>query len=525
MNADAAESQNGIGPAPPPREITQPTLLTPVAAAERIAALDVLRGFALLGILMVNMVVFAMPLASLMAPDLTSMPIGERLAWALMTVLVQYKFVSLFSLLFGAGLIVQMIRAQQRGRPFVPVYLRRLLVLALIGAAHGILLWYGDILFIYAFLGLWLLLFRWMSARAMLWFAAVILAVLVLFQAGVGVLVYAFGDAIEASMSGGHSRPRAVTPPGELTATAPDQPSDSNGSSGTIPPDSDQPAPREETSAAEPGSTSLSTQPATPAGQSFAERHPRWARALPWLVPMVDSGFDISNPIWIDAETRAYRDGPFFDAQAFRTITWVFGVLAACFGFGWHALAMFFIGAAMMKLRFFSPDCRRWHSRLFWLGMPMGLALEMGAAWMTYDGLHRDDIALTLFGAAIHEVGSAIMCLGLVGLVCVMVWHEVLWSANRMIGYAGRMALTNYLMQTVIATSLTYWWGLGWFGEVSRVEQIGLAIAIWSGQVIASTMWFQMFAMGPAEWLWRSLTYLQIQPLMKQAGPPTLAPG
>lgn len=78
------------------------------------------------------------------------------------------------------------------------------------------------------------------------------------------------------------------------------------------------------------------------------------------------------------------------------------------------------------------------------------------------------------------------------------------------------MALTNYLMQTIVVTGLMYWWGLGWFGDVSRVQQIGLAVSIYIVQVIASVLWFRIFAIGPAEWLWRSLTYLKLQPILQR---------
>jgi uncharacterized protein len=90
-------------------------------------------------------------------------------------VLFEFKFISLFSALFGAGLIVQMTRAERRGVRFVPLYLRRLVVLAVIGLLHGLLLWYGDILLTYAVLGAILLVLRRISARTMTIIATVIL--------------------------------------------------------------------------------------------------------------------------------------------------------------------------------------------------------------------------------------------------------------------------------------------------------------------------------------------------------------
>ena len=152
-----------VPPNPPltPPPAAPPERLGPVREGERIVTLDVLRGFALFGIFMVNMQFFALPFSDIFAPRaFDGGPASERLAWGLVKLLFEYKFISLFSLLFGVGLVVQMTRAEARGHSFVPVFLRRLAVLALIGLVHGILLWYGDILFFYGCVGTILLLCR-----------------------------------------------------------------------------------------------------------------------------------------------------------------------------------------------------------------------------------------------------------------------------------------------------------------------------------------------------------------------------
>jgi uncharacterized protein len=79
------------------------------------------------------------------------------------------------------------------------------------------------------------------------------------------------------------------------------------------------------------------------------------------------------------------------------------------------------------------------------------------------------------------------------------------------------MALSNYLLETVVATALMYWWGLGWFGEVSRPRQLALALIIYLGLVVLSAIWLRVFRMGPMEWLWRSITYWRPQPLVRSA--------
>jgi uncharacterized protein len=134
--------------------------LQPVGAHERIAVIDILRGFALLGILLMNMEAFSGPL------DLSFTGIdphwqgADYWADAAIYVLVQGKFFTLFSLLFGAGFSVMAQRAESAGRAFVPFYLRRSAALLLIGLCHALLVWSGDILVIYALISMLLLACR-----------------------------------------------------------------------------------------------------------------------------------------------------------------------------------------------------------------------------------------------------------------------------------------------------------------------------------------------------------------------------
>ncbi len=119
--------------------------LQPVQESERIEALDVLRGFALLGIFMVNIQFFSLPLMEGVGQlTLVGAPQGEVWGWAFIRTFCELKFVSLFSLLFGMGLVVQMTRAKTKGKAFGLYYLRRTIVLAIFGLSHALLLWYAP---------------------------------------------------------------------------------------------------------------------------------------------------------------------------------------------------------------------------------------------------------------------------------------------------------------------------------------------------------------------------------------------
>src|SRR6058998_874124 len=150
-----------------PQTIASPSVIGPVLRQERIEAIDILRGLAILGILIVNMGLFSLPEGTAV----------HGTAQRLIYFFAQEKFKALFSFLFGLGLAVQLMRADARGARLLPRYARRLGVLFLIGVAHFLFLWDGDILHDYAENGVVLLFFRRLSAKALLVSAGAFLAV------------------------------------------------------------------------------------------------------------------------------------------------------------------------------------------------------------------------------------------------------------------------------------------------------------------------------------------------------------
>jgi uncharacterized protein len=104
------------------------------------------------------------------------------------------------------------------------------------------------------------------------------------------------------------------------------------------------------------------------------------------------------------------------------------------------------------------------------------------------------------------------MAFGYIGLA-MLFCRSTLWPGlKKLLSDVGRMAFSNYLLQTLICTTLFYGHGFGLFGRVQRMEQILIVFAIWVALVLFSRMWLRSFRFGPAEWLWRSLTYLKRQP-------------
>ncbi len=162
---------------PTPAEST--SVMRPVAAGERIEVIDILRGFTIFGILLVNMPLYSWPNwgpLRAMRAQLPGEPADQVAGW-IIWLFAEDKFYPLLSFLFGLGFSIQLARAESRGSHFVPVYRRRLLALLLIGLGHGFLIWSGDILARYAIVGFLLVPFRSCRKRTIVAFAIVCLLI------------------------------------------------------------------------------------------------------------------------------------------------------------------------------------------------------------------------------------------------------------------------------------------------------------------------------------------------------------
>lgn len=401
--------------------------LQPLPAAGRIVVMDILRGVALFGILLMNIEAFVGPL------DLSFTGIDPRwhgvdyLADALVYVLVQGKFFLLFSLLFGAGFAVMAERAGQAGRDFTALYLRRSAGLLVIGFCHAALVWSGDILMLYAVLSFLLLAFRqipvsWLPAMGLLSYGVSVLLSLLF-----ALLVWA---------------------------------------------------------AARMGTTALDSATPMLAAQQI-----------------------------IEAQRLAYGHGSWLQATAQRLDDigrMIGGVLIT----GPEVFGMFLIGAWFARSGALArPEAfARLYAALRWIALPAGLALMIGSAlWLPYMAPGRFTVT-TGVGYALAAVASLLMCVGYVG------WIVHLQQALRWLAAPGRMALTHYLLQSLVCTSIFYGYGLGFFDALPRAWQLPFAAAVFGLQVVASHLWLARFRFGPVEWAWRALTYLRLPPLRRAHG-------
>jgi uncharacterized protein len=426
---------------PAPSAVSDPR---PIDTSERLTLLDTLRGFALCGVFMSNVFMWFSGRAFLpreqMEAAMTSASLLDKAVMMGFGLLVFGKFITIFSFLFGLGFAVQLGRAEERGASVVPVYTRRLGVMLVMGLAHMFLLWYGDILSVYAVLGFGLLLLRHRSDRTLLILAALLVLVWPIIGTGLLRLPQLLAETPEAAAA----LAKAAT----------------------------------ERSAA--------------------------------LKAAALAAF--SKGSWWDVVTA----GSTFYLRDFLPLV---GITALA------ALGRFVLGLVAGRRRLFhdAPQHLRFFRRLLVWGLVAGLLT--GGIGMTFQLLMMRKVLnpetlpvwLPLVMAPLRHVSelglAAVYVSGITLLFQRATWQRVLG----VLAPVGRMALTNYLSQTVISLFIFYGYGLGLITKLGPAACFALCLSIFALQVVASHLWLARFRFGPVEWVWRSLTYGRAQPMRQQA--------
>ena len=417
------------GPSPAP-VLPDPLLRDPMlpdAVPGREHAIDVLRGFALLGILIVNAGSFASTYYGLgMADPAFSRGLDHAVRW-LVAFLFETKFYLLFSLLFGYSFALQMASAERAGAAFGPRFLRRLLGLGVLGVAHAWLLYAGDILVTYAVLGLLLLALRNVRPGAAV---ALAVALLALVSAGWGLVAWGLAQA-----------PMADVPLAELHARA------------------QQAAQAYRASAAD----------------AIAQR-----------------GRDMAEGVWF---------------------VLVF-VQAPC------ALAMFLLGLAAQRSGYLAALAQQPARLVRWMRwcLPIGFAGAWVYAWGQGSGARQSDHAVAA-ALAVDLATSPFLSLGYAAALLWTLQHAALGKRlGAALAPAGRMALSNYLLQSVVGALAFTAYGLALVGRVSPLALLLGCVALYAAQLVFSRWWMAAHAYGPVEWGLRAVTLLR-RPPWRRAGP------
>ncbi|HEU0120623.1 MAG TPA: DUF418 domain-containing protein [Bryobacteraceae bacterium] len=411
---------------------TEPVPLSPVSRRERIASMDVLRGIAVFGIFLINMPLFIAPSAAFFNwennPYWTSQ--ADRLATLFVFLFAQGKFYTVFSFLFGLGFGVQLDRAVARRAPdFLSVYHRRLLILLVIGLLHFTLVWWGDVLHVYALLGFALIAIHDRSEHTILVWALCLTLI-----------------PCAAALIGTTHR--------HLT---------------------------QDSQSAE-------------VRNKAAERKARESKELA-------------------EDLRIYSSGSFVEILLFR-LERDGRQLGVDVGWSIELFASFLLGLWAARRHIFTEPRR--HLRL--LKLLAGVALPAGFAIavpnLLYAYAHPGETPplwqalLTYIREFIARPAIAYGYVAILLLAGVRSWMSPLAAV-------GRMALTNYLLHSLVFTTIVNSYGLGLYGRIHPAQGLLLCVAFFAFQLVLSVWWLHRYAYGPVEWLWRTLTYGVRQPWMR----------
>ena len=405
-----------------------------MTAAPRIATLDTIRGVAVMGILLMNIVAFAMPEAAYMNPAAWgSQHAIDYAAWAGNFLLVDGRMRGLFSVLFGASTLLVVERAEAAGRSGVVTHFSRMAWLFAFGMAHLYLIWWGDILQHYAVMGMIAFLFLRLEATQL----AALAMPLILFEAlWMGnATVHAF--AVETAAHAAHPSAAALAAYRDLEANF-----------GT-------PDPRilaHDVAVHRSGYAAI-----------FANRLPE-ANWIPW--------------------------------QTFLNL-------------GPETLAYMLLGMAGLKSGMLTGAwSHRTYRRIAVLGFAIGVPVYGAMTWYVF-AQHFSASALMLTALMLATLIRPVMIAGWASLIVLLIRPG--GALTTRIAAAGRMAFSNYLLTSLICTTLFYGYGFGLYGRLTRAELYLVVPAIWAAILLWSKLWLAHFRYGPLEWLWRSLSRWRLQ--------------
>ena len=438
--------------------------IAPLQQKERIFILDAVRGIALCGILILNILSFGRPYQVYFNLNvLQETSFLNVLSWYLTSFVLEGSFRALFSILFGAGAVLIISRLSKSSTGLAPadVYYRRLIYLLIFGLINAfVLLWPGDILYSYAICGLLLFPLRNASPRLLIGLA-VFFMVVVMFQEWLrkedrfemrekGLAALAIKEAKKDSLND-------------------DQKEDLQKWNGFL----------EE--------------------QKIENIKKKAEKEITKMTaPSYSQIWTHLSPINIKLETTVFYKFWFFDVLIF-----------------------ILFGMAFYKMGIITGEKPLWTYILFIVlgyGLGVGWGYYMGHTWRLANFDYFEVVKLRSSNwILLYQPHRLLVSMGHLGVIM------VLWKSNffnwflKPFANTGQMAFTNYLGQSLICTLIFYGYGFGYFGKFERFELWYFVFGVWVFQIIFSVIWMNFFSMGPLEWIWRSLTYWKVQSIKKIA--------
>lgn len=418
----------------------------PTKEKSRINSLDVIRGIALLGILLMNINGMGLPY-SYSDPSIAGGSDGLNLkVWIVNEMLFEGTMRGLFTLLFGAGVILLTNRLEKNGAGITTadIYYRRILWLLVFGLINvWVLLWHGDILYPYAIFGLLLFPFRKASINNLIIIGCLLISI------GVWWDVSDYNSDLEIQKAGVEAE--VMKNKGkELSGS-------------------------QEKDLKEWDKFSIKKTPEEVSEYVEKMHQGYWAIATEKIKLNQFMQTNLPYRIWI-----------------------------------WDILSYMLLGMAFFKLRIFHGErSKAYYLVMLVAGYLFGLTINYLETTMV---LESDFDKLTMHKAGMsYQIGRLFTTIGHIGLFMLFIKSGILGLFQKALAAVGRMALTNYLMHSVITSILFYGFGFALFGTLQRYELYYIVAGIWIFQLIFSPIWLKYFHYGPVEWLWRSLTYQKKQ--------------
>ncbi len=424
--------------------------------------MDLVRGIAILGIFAMNIISFALPNASYTNPQSLGAeqfagPFtgANKAAWFIQALIFDQKMMSAFAMLFGCGLMAMHLRGQHSGEGRTIIWYRRCFVLLCFGLIHAYALWCGDVLTLYACCGMLLWPLRKLRARRLLVIALPLLLL---------------GMAITTGIGSQMHRQLVLADQAQAVLDAGDVPSD------------------EQSSAID------------KADQLRASNDPG----------ISETRHDVALRRSSAAAYRSVNAGESWYMQ-----TKVLPMFSAP-----KTLALMLIGMALVRLGVLQGQrTTREYLAITASGLLTGVALVAVGMWLQLHHEFRFDWLFLLDGN-FNYLGSTFMAVGLVG-ACAL-WPDfgggpLCWLRTSLIA-CGRMAFTNYIVQTIIGVTVFSGLAFGLMGSLERHQLVPIVLAVWVAQLLVCRWWLGRFAQGPLETLWRRLTY------GRPAAPPSAPP-
>ena len=423
-------------------EEPQPTALNPITHMERITALDILRGFVLCGILLMNITSFGLA-GAYSNPTVSGGSTGWNLyAWITTNMVFEGTMRAMFSMLFGVGTYILLERLDHRkaGMEAADIFMRRMIWMLFFGLVHGyLLLWTGEILYDYAVMGFLVFPFRKVAPKKLIIIAAFLFSAGTLwsyFQYKADIKLVENVAIVEKKEAAGE----------ELT-------------------------------------------------KELKEAKFKWEKIQ-----------EHKSPEFVKETNENMRKG-YFDLVAFLAPINMESDTLWFYRYNlWDILSMMLLGIALYKLKIITGEkSAKFYALMVLAGYGIGLSVN----YWEVTTIMNSNFAFLAYSKTnlTYDLGRVAIVLGHVGAIMLFSKANILNGLKRSIAAIGKMALSNYIMHSLICMIIFTGVGFGMFGKLQRYELYFVVFAIWIFQLIVSPIWLRYFYYGPMEWVWRTLSY------------------